>query len=252
MMDFNEIRKGQLIDNIRRQYSLLREYEKRRDLSERPKEIQLFNSEIDSIVNSLRNYILQYTEICKDRHAEVSQEVRSIWQDLQVLKAGQDLILQKQDRILYTMEEYRQDILNRIGTSHRELITTLLSAITDQDAIVVKSAMDAIDQHTISDLEAGKIVELIERACTELLQKNLPTPRDQKTLQEARQLEPIWQSKEIGAIGKLKLSLPLIPTILSYETELNINIKGPIKGLWSRFRRSKDLTILNLKSPQDK
>ncbi len=58
---------------------------------------------------------------------------------------------------------------------------------------------------------------------------------------EAKKLPQVWNSPDVNAAGKLKLSVPLIPAILTYETELSLSIKQSLSALWERYIKGKQL-----------
>ncbi len=49
------------------------------------------------------------------------------------------------------------------------------------------------------------------------------------------QVVPILQAPTADLKQKLKLSIPLIPYILYYETEFNLNITANLKAAWGRL-----------------
>ena len=50
-------------------------------------------------------------------------------------------------------------------------------------------------------------------------------------------LSKAWKSPDVSAGGKLKLSVPIIPKLLTYETELSISVKESLKKIWKRFSK---------------
>jgi len=89
-MNLNEIRKENLAENILRQYKLLHEYEKARDLSSDPKEIERANREIVAIRESLRGYIDEYERVCGAEGLEIPQDVLAILSELGISRQRQE------------------------------------------------------------------------------------------------------------------------------------------------------------------
>lgn len=239
-MDFRDIRKKDLMDNITRQYRLLREYETKRDLSDRPKEIELANNEIGVIGRCLEGYIKQYEEICQDEGLPSPQELRTMWGELRCLTEGQQQIVRKQDETLETIDQARGEILKEIGNSHRSLALTLLSALNEQEMRVVKSIVGEIDSNKLSEHEMSEALKAVQTGYQELDAKSLPLivrPSD------SEEMKRLWNSPDVNVAGKLKLSIPLIPTILSYETELSLTIKQALSAFWERYFKGKQLLL---------
>ncbi|MCK4348386.1 MAG: FHA domain-containing protein [Thermoplasmatales archaeon] len=235
--DLNEIRKKQLMDNIKRQYKLLHEYEKKRDLSERPKEIELFNDEITNITQPLNEYIIQYNRICQEEGMTTPQEVASILTELQVLKQRQQQIISKQDETLMAVWQARNAILKRITTVYQDSMRVLLSALDEQETNIVQAIVEDIDQKQLTEIEMTELLTAIQQGYTELQQKALPIFTAYEVSQETKKLPQVWNSPDISTGGKLKLSIPIIPKILTYETDLSVNVKESLNGFWKKFKK---------------
>lgn len=239
-MSFKEIRKRDLVDNITRQYRLLRAYESKRDLSDRPKEVESANNEIGAIAQSLAGYIEQYNEICRDEGADCSTEVRTIWEEIQHLRRGQQQIIRKQDETLENIDQTRHRILLEIENTHRRLALSLLSALSEQEVRVVRSILAEIDSDRLSRQEISEALNAIQIGYEELTAKSL-TLVNQTT--DADEVQKLWDSPDINAGGKLKLSIPLIPAILSYESELSFSIKQSLKTFWERYFKGSQVLL---------
>lgn len=233
----NEFRKKQLMENINRQYKLLHEYEKKRDLSERPKEIELFNDEITNITQSLNEYIIQYNRICQVEGMTAPQEVASILTELQVLKQRQQQIISKQDETLIAVSQARNAILKRITTVYQDSMRVLLSALDEQETNIVQAIVEDIDQKQLTEIEMTELLTAIQQGYTELQQKALPISPAYEVSQETKKLPQVWNSPDISTGGKLKLSIPIIPKILTYETDLSVNVKESLNGFWKKFKK---------------
>lgn len=85
-MNVSHIRQNSLINNIIRQYKFLHEYEKIRDLSSDPKEIERCNQEIIRIKEYLSNYIQEYQSLCQNENIAISQDLMPILNEIGLLK----------------------------------------------------------------------------------------------------------------------------------------------------------------------
>lgn len=242
-VNFKEKRKNDLMENITRQYKLLHEYERKRDLSDRPKEIEAFNSEITAITSSLEDYIAQYHRICQDDNTPCSPEVASIWNEIQHLKQGQQLIVQKQDETLAAIDRIRHEISMKIEDSYRSLALNLLLALDEQEVRVVGAIIDGIEKNQLSEKEMAEALKAIQTGYAELQAKSLSVSGTTSGAEDTKQLPQVWNSPDLNAVGKLKLSIPLIPAILSYETELSVSVKQSLSDLWGRFFKGKQILI---------
>lgn len=242
-MNFKETRKNDLGANINRQYKLLHEYETRRDLSDRPKEIELFIREIKSITRSLEEYIEQYNQICLDDGEPLPSGISAIWDELRGLKEGQQLIIKKQDETLEAINHSRDEIVMRIEKDHRNLAYALLSMLNEQETRITEAIVEGIDQNRLTDNEITEALGAIKKGYEELQSKALTLPNFNNASEEVKKLPHVWNSPDVSTGGKLKLSIPLIPAILSYEAELSVSVKQSLSALWGRFFKGKQILI---------
>ena len=172
--------------NIKRQSRLLNEYEETRDLSDRPKEIESCNRQIEKIAKSLDGYIAELNQIYQEEGIETSQDVIRIGNKLQ--------------------------------------------------KIFIKSIIEAIDQKQLTDAEMKEFLRVIQQAFKELEQKAPSDSAVGKMLQESQNLPEVWESPTKDTGEKLKVSIPIIPSILTYEAELSVNVKESLKKFWKKFQ----------------
>lgn len=234
-MNFNDIRKKQLMENIHLQYKLLNEYEKKRDLSDRPKEIELFNDEVIRITQSLNDYIIEINQIYKGDNITTPQEVASIWNELQNLKKGQKEIIGKQDETLTVIDQTRNALLEETTAVYQNTMRIFLLALNEQDIHIVQAVVEYIDQKQFTEVEMIEILKVIQKGYNELQDKTIIISTDDAVLQQTQKLSEAWKSSEINTDEKLKLSIPIVPTILTYEAELSINVKETLRGFWEKF-----------------
>jgi len=231
MMNFDGIRKKQLMKNINRQYKLLHEYEKKRDLSDRPKEIELFNDEIIKITQSLHDYIIEFKQVCKKEGIATPQEVVSIWDELE---RRLQKITNGQREIMGAVSQARDAILELTIDVHKDTMRVFLSALDEQETHIVQSIVENIDRKQLTEAEMTEILKTIQQGYKELQENALPISTDDIAIQETQNLPEVWNSPDISTGGKLKLSIPIIPTILTYEAELSVNVKESLKKFWKR------------------
>ena len=113
----------------------------------------------------------------------------------------------------------------------------LLSALDKQETDIVQAIIEDIDQRQLTEAEMEEFLMAIQQGYTELQQKALPISTAYAVLQETKKLPQVWNSPDIGTGGKLKLSIPIIPKILTYEAELSVNVKDSLNGFWKKFKK---------------
>jgi len=208
MTDFSKVRKNYLEENINRQYSLLNEWEKKRDIAENPNEKTKCESEIDRAKQYIQNYIDEYIELCKKEGASPPREFVSL---LNELKEGQKKIIGSQEETLAAVEEAQSAILNSLSDTYQNLMQSLISVLDEKELRIVQMIMNTIELEKFPESEVNELLPTIQKAYVE---SNIES---RENLSKTKKLADMWNSPDITARGKLKLSVPLIPTILRYS-----------------------------------
>jgi len=95
--------------------------------------------------------------------------------------------------------------------------------------LIIHQAINDITNNSISESEMISILNKIQTAFKESKIK-----LDDQVRSEVKSIENNWNSPNISTSGKLKLSVPIIPTILKYEAELGADVKESLKGFWGK------------------
>jgi Effector-associated domain 7/Effector-associated domain 11 len=166
-----------------------------------------------------------------------SEEATVILNELQALKHGQQQMLSRQEETLITLQAVQTSILGAISQSYRESIRVLLSAMSEQEIRTVQAIIDSTDRQQISVEEMENIRRAIIQGYKELKTKSLLVSQDRRIADEADHIAGGSMFQDMALSGKLKLSIPLIPTILTYETELSLNVKETLQSFWIKFSK---------------
>lgn len=94
-----------------------------------------------------------------------------------------------------------------------------------QDILMVLSA---IESKKISENDIDIVLTAIRNNGNQLTQNG-------RVLSEVNKITSILNNPTLGLQNKLKLSLPLIPTILSYETEIELGGEFKLREVWLSF-----------------
>ena len=175
--------------------------------------------------------------ICQEEGMTIPQGGASILTELQGLKQGQQQIISKQGETLMAVWQARNAIVKRITTVYQDSMRVLLSALDEQETNIVQAIVEDIDQKQLTEIEMTELLTAIQQGYTELQQKALPIFTAYEVSQETKKLPQVWNSPDISTGGKLKLSIPIIPKILTYETDLSVNVKESLNGFWKKFKK---------------
>ncbi|MEA2206799.1 MAG: hypothetical protein QOE77_3575 [Blastocatellia bacterium] len=148
-----------------------------------------------------------------------------------------------QVQTLAAIDSSRIAIMSRIESNHHELASVLLSRLNPQELQITEALVQGVDQDRLSDEEETNLLSAIQRGTQELESKGLLRARSPQVSDDVEKLKPVWDSRDLATAGKLKLSIPLIPMILSYDTEVSISVKQSLSNIWQRYFKGKQLIL---------
>ena len=120
-------------------------------------------------------------------------------------------------------------ILARFDQSEQTLLTTIVARLNDQDALLTEAILEVVE---IEGLTAGGLEEKLAT-----IQQSLALFSQQSTLsaqyqQEVQQVVAAVEAPGLDVRHRLKLTIPLIPVLLSYEGEYEFNIRANLEAVW--------------------
>ncbi len=160
----------------------------------------------------------------------IQQLEDNIRQDLDLLKSYEDELRYETDPSL--REKYRRRIerqresLNRYQQEYGEL---------QKQAATVKSILDEIEARPVPESELRETLSAVQQTLSEIKQ-NKTGRYDPQLVSEAKNLSEVVDDPKLDAHHKLKVSVPIIPLILSYETEVGLKSGLNLKAAWQRLK----------------
>lgn len=121
----------------------------------------------------------------------------------------------------------QQGILQRIDEQHRQTVSALVEKLDANQVELVDLLLDAHDQQQIAQWQADQLLLLTQQALVDLhrLRQGQPDAEQWQSLLTLLQKETSWEQK-------LKFTLPLIPSILEFESETAVDVLPALKQSW--------------------
>jgi len=148
-----------------------------------------------------------------------------------------------QTQTLEAIDSSRDAIVSRIESNFRDLAFALLSRLNPQQLQTTEAIVQSIDKNRLSVKEQSDLLNAIKNGAQELKSKGLLLGEANQVSKDVERLKPVWNSHDLATAGKLKLSIPLVPMILSYEAELSVSVKQSLSTIWRRFFKGKQLML---------
>lgn len=127
----------------------------------------------------------------------------------------------------------RKEIPTRFAAGEQALIQTIVQRLNPDQLDLTRTALQEADRHPDTPELTQLLAELVAALPSiqqELAAKNMPEAN------HVAQVAQVIQVPTADIKQKLKLSVPLIPLLLSYETEFNLNLTADLKAAWERLK----------------
>lgn len=221
-----EMRLQQLEKNVMQVMSLLSEYERELSFGPDPGTKSKYRYRIQDLREQQASYE-QELVIIQGQLAGDQQEngkISTIDNQLQQLGHKIDWLVDGQAGLY-------QALLSYFNTNDQAVIDPVARQLPESQLIEVQSILQLVESGQISEEEINNIVAQVKPALASLSMQGINLPNDNnEALVEAINY-PTLDNKHA-----LKLSIPIIPFILSYEGELGIGGGIKIRETWDRWK----------------
>ena len=230
-----ELRLQDLADNIRQDLNLLKEYEDGLRYETDPRRLVGYRREIERQRESLTRYQQEYDELQKQVTDVPSAEMVDTADLLRQMDAKLDDLLAGQESMQDDLNDLRKTLLARFDTSEQAIISAIVQRLDQNQLATVQSIVDEIETHSVPENELQETLNTIQQALLEIRQTEIGLYDSQLT-SEAKDLSEMVDDPKLDVNHKLKVSVPIIPLILSYETEVELKSGLNLKAAWQRLK----------------
>ncbi len=230
-----ELRLQDLADNIRQDLNLLKEYEDELRYETDPRRLVGYRREIERQRESLTRYLQEYDELQKQVTGEPSAEMVDTADLLRQMDAKLDDLLEGQENMQQDLNYLRKTLLARFDTSEQAIISAIVQRLDQNQLATVQSILDEIEAHSVPENELQETLSAIQQALLEIRQTEMGL-YDSQLVSEAKNLSDVVDDPKLDVNHKLKVSVPIIPLILSYETEVELKSGLNLKAAWQRLK----------------
>lgn len=228
-----ELRIQQLADNIRQDLNLLKEYEDELRYETDPRRLERYHREIERQRESLIRYQQEYKELQKQVTGKPPAEMVDTADLLRQMDAKLDDVLNGQKVMQKDLNDLRKTLLARFDASEQVIISTIVQRLDQNQLATVQSILDEIETHRVPENELQETLSALQQALLEISQTGL---NDLQLVSEAKNLSEMVDDPKLDVSHKLKVSIPIIPLILSYETEVELKSGLNLKAAWQRLK----------------
>jgi len=229
-----ELQLQHLADNIRQDLTLLKEYEDTLRYEDDPRRRAKYRREIEQLRKSAARYRQEYEELRAQATGEPSGTMRDVADQLQYMDAKLDALLAGQKGLREDLTDLRQALLTRFDVSEQALIAAVVEHLDQGQLVTIQSVLDAIEAGHVPDMELQETLDAVQQALSEMRKQGavLGTPA---LTNEVEQLAELADAPRMDVKHRLKVTVPIIPLILSYEGEIELGSELNLEAAWQRL-----------------
>jgi phage host-nuclease inhibitor protein Gam len=223
-----------LADNIQKDLELLKEYEDSLRLEDDPRRRARYHKEIEQLRESASSYQREYDRLQTQLTGKPSAAMQNVSAQLRQMDKKIDALLTGQMVIQDNLIESRQDILARFNVSEQMIVNTIVGQLDKEQLSNTQAVLEIIAAKSLSDNEQQETLVAVRDALSEIRQQKQIIKNSTLT-SEIEKLSDVVGNSKVDTNNKLKITIPIIPFILSYEGELALKSGMNLKSVWQRL-----------------
>ena len=229
-----------LADNIQKDLDLLKEYEDTLRLEDDPRRRAKYRREIEQLRESAASYKTEYDELRIQITGKPTVAMQNVEAQLHQMDTKLSTLLVGQKTIQDTLVNLRRTVLARFDANEQTIITTIVDRLDQEQLVNTQAVLDSIATRQFAENELHETLVAVRDTLNEIRQKETFLS-DSHLTSEIGDLSDVVDAPELNVSHKLKITIPIIPFILSYEGEMalksGINLESAWHRLLSKVRR---------------
>jgi hypothetical protein len=229
-----EIRLQDLEDHICKDQKLLKDYQDALRFEDDPRRKARYEKEIEQLRESANRYQKEYEELKIQTTSETTVQMQNVAMQLQDMNTGINRLFAGQKAIYENINDLRQGLLSHYNESEKNVIAAITDKINQNQIQTISIVLDAIESNKIPEVQMQHLLQSVEQNLIALHQSGkVLTPSQQKLME-------VVKAPGLDIKHRLKLAIPIIPSVLEYEAEIElgtgINLDEAWQALVKRFR----------------
>lgn len=216
----------QLEKSIMKVVQLLGEYQEELNDEDDPLKKSRYRRRIEDLKKKQIEYGNELIELQSQSSNGQASQFQNIAQQLQGIDNKIDLLLDGQSSL-------RQSLLFHFTSVEQLIVQPFIQSLETSDLVQIQASLETIDTKQLNEEEVQIILTNTKQLLTELKSCNLSLPVSDKAIDE------IINYPTLDTKHSLKLTIPIIPFILTYEGELGTGIGIKLKETWQKLNEIK-------------
>ena len=136
-------------------------------------------------------------------------------------------IKRQRDSIDRWQKEYRELLNSTFSQSELPSVSGAINRLEKDEMLRVGSMMGALETGRMQEKEIVETLGAIKEAVERIGKQKMPD--------EVKNITKMMDDPKLDSAHQLKVSIPIIPTILSYETQLEVKGELSLRKIWDGF-----------------
>lgn len=210
-----------LRNHISEDQALLKGYEDILRYDEDPRRQANARHNIERLRNSITSFQHEYDELRKQVTGELPQAMSEIGVQLEEMGDKLDILLEN-------VSDLRQTLLLRYHASEQGIIAAITYRLDQTQLAPMRAILDALETDQLPETEIRQLIAITQQVPAFLQQHPITFPEQQAVTQ-------IITTPTLDMKHKLKMTIPIIPYLLSYEGEWALGSGVNLKAVWQRL-----------------
>jgi tRNA/tmRNA/rRNA uracil-C5-methylase (TrmA/RlmC/RlmD family) len=217
------LRLQQLEENIRRVLQLLNEYEEELLDEDDPGRRSKYRRRIENLKQQNVGYEEEFAELQVLLTSEYPLQAQTISSQLQEIDNKIELLLDNQASFI-------QALMLHFSPREQELLLPFTQRLDEPELIKMQALLEAVETDQSPEEEVQLILTETRKLLKGFQERDFALPSDNEAVYE------MINSPTIDTKHALKISIPIIPFILTYEGELGLEAGINLKEAWQRWK----------------
>jgi hypothetical protein len=213
-----------LIEHIAKDGELLREYEDVLRLEDDPRRRAKYQRDVELLRESSRRYRQEYEMLNDQTTIEMRPaELHTVNKQLQRMDQKLNAILDGQGAIAQHLIQMQESLLSRYDATERSLLGAVIQVLDERQLVITQTLLGALESQQFAETEIERMWAVIEKRLPEL------PPKHAGVADWAR-------APGLDARHRLKITFPIVPLLVDYEAELELNGGVDFKAIWEGIK----------------
>ena len=213
---------------------MLKEYEDILRLEDDPRRRAKYRREIEQLRESAASYKREYDELQIQITGKPSVTMQNVEVQLQQMDTKLNTLLVGQKTIQDNLVNLRKTVLARFDANEQTIITTIVDRLDQEQLVNAEAVLDSIATRQFAEDELHELLVAVRDTLNEIRQKETFLS-DSHLTSEIGKLSAVVDAPKLDASHKLRITIPIIPFILSYEGEMALKSGMNLKSAWQRL-----------------